>query len=95
MLKENPRRWVMFPIQFPAIWEFYKKHEAWRMVCGRIDISSSLGLHHVRECARARARERESNKTDGHPMNLIELFVSISTWADFENSCCFEGNPGS
>lgn len=28
LLKENPRRWVMFPLQFPAIWEFYKKHEA-------------------------------------------------------------------
>ena len=28
LLKENPRRFVMFPLQFPAIWEMYKKHEA-------------------------------------------------------------------
>jgi len=28
LLKENPRRWVLFPIQYPGIYEMYKKHEA-------------------------------------------------------------------
>ena len=28
LLLENPRRFVMFPIQYPAVWEMYKKHEA-------------------------------------------------------------------
>merc|ERR1711937_74323 len=28
LLKENPSRWVMFPIQYPEIWKMYKKHEA-------------------------------------------------------------------
>ena len=26
--QENPRRWVLFPIQYPAVFEMYKKHEA-------------------------------------------------------------------
>lgn len=28
LLVENPRRWVLFPIQYPAVWEMYKKHQA-------------------------------------------------------------------
>eukprot|EP00425_Heterocapsa_triquetra_P028412 CAMPEP_0195095396 /NCGR_PEP_ID=MMETSP0448-20130528/46831_1 /TAXON_ID=66468 /ORGANISM="Heterocapsa triquestra, Strain CCMP 448" /LENGTH=48 /DNA_ID= /DNA_START= /DNA_END= /DNA_ORIENTATION= len=24
LLKENPRRWVLFPIQYPAVFEMYK-----------------------------------------------------------------------
>ena len=27
LLRENPRRFVVFPIQYPDIWEFYKKAE--------------------------------------------------------------------
>lgn len=27
LLQENPRRFVMFPIQHPDIWQFYKKAE--------------------------------------------------------------------
>lgn len=27
LLMENPRRFVMFPIQHPDIWQFYKKAE--------------------------------------------------------------------
>merc|ERR1719199_442673 len=27
LLKENPQRWVMFPIRYPAVWEMYKKLE--------------------------------------------------------------------
>ena len=25
---ENPRRFVMFTIQYPTVWEMYKRHEA-------------------------------------------------------------------
>ncbi|CAL1138759.1 unnamed protein product, partial [Cladocopium goreaui] len=39
LLKENPRRWVMFPLQFPAIWEFYKKHEASFWTAEEIDLA--------------------------------------------------------
>jgi len=39
MLVENPRRWVMFPIQYPAIWEMYKKHEASFWTAEEVDLS--------------------------------------------------------
>merc|ERR1719443_1260218 len=39
MLKENPNRWVMFPIQHPDIWEMYKKHEASFWTAEEIDLS--------------------------------------------------------
>merc|ERR1712060_1002703 len=40
LLRENPRRWVMFPIRFPEIWEMYKKHEASFWTAEEIDLSS-------------------------------------------------------
>merc|ERR550537_1748238 len=39
LLKENPSRWVMFPIQYPEIWEMYKKHEASFWTAEEIDLS--------------------------------------------------------
>jgi ribonucleoside-diphosphate reductase subunit M2 len=36
---ENPQRWVMFPIQYPAVWEMYKKHEASFWTAEEIDLS--------------------------------------------------------
>merc|ERR1719367_668945 len=39
LLKENPRRWVMFPIQYAQIWEMYKKHEASFWTAEEIDLS--------------------------------------------------------
>merc|ERR1712032_807866 len=40
LLMENPRRWVMFPIRYPEIWEMYKKHEASFWTAEEIDLSS-------------------------------------------------------
>merc|ERR1719240_1208932 len=39
LLMENPHRWVMFPIQYPAFWEMYKKHEASFWTAEEIDLS--------------------------------------------------------
>merc|ERR1719220_1900634 len=39
LLQDNPRRWVMFPIQYPEIWEMYKKHEASFWTAEEIDLS--------------------------------------------------------
>jgi len=39
LLLENPRRWVMFPIQYPAVWDMYKKHEASFWTAEEIDLS--------------------------------------------------------
>jgi len=42
LLRENPQRWVMFPIQYPEIWEMYKKHEASFWTAEEIDLSSDV-----------------------------------------------------
>merc|ERR1719454_2409368 len=39
LLRENPHRWVMFPIQYPEFWEMYKKHEASSWTAEEIDLS--------------------------------------------------------
>jgi ribonucleoside-diphosphate reductase subunit M2 len=39
LLLENPHRWVMFPIQYPEIWEMYKKHEASFWTAEEIDLT--------------------------------------------------------
>ena len=39
LLKENPRRWVMFPLQHPEVWEMYKKHEASFWTAEEIDLA--------------------------------------------------------
>merc|ERR1711957_1099330 len=40
LLMENPRRFVMFPIQYPEVWEMYKKHEASFWTAEEIDLSA-------------------------------------------------------
>merc|ERR1719169_149006 len=39
LLMENKHRWVMFPIEYPAVWEMYKKHEASFWTAEEIDLS--------------------------------------------------------
>jgi ribonucleoside-diphosphate reductase subunit M2 len=39
LLMDNPRRWVMFPIRYPEVWEMYKKHEASFWTAEEIDLS--------------------------------------------------------
>merc|ERR1719145_523231 len=39
LLKENPQRWVLFPIHYPAIYEMYKKHEASFWTAEEIDLA--------------------------------------------------------
>jgi ribonucleoside-diphosphate reductase subunit M2 len=42
MLMENKQRWVMFPLQYPEIWEMYKKHEASFWTAEEIDLGSDM-----------------------------------------------------
>merc|ERR1712070_1283404 len=42
LLMDNPHRWVMFPIQYPEVWEMYKKHEASFWTAEEIDLSSDM-----------------------------------------------------
>merc|ERR1719258_25631 len=39
---DNPHRWVMFPIQYPEVWEMYKKHEASFWTAEEIDLSQDM-----------------------------------------------------
>lgn len=42
LLKENRDRFVILPINFPAVWEMYKKHEASFWTAEEIDLSGDL-----------------------------------------------------
>jgi len=44
LLKENPRRFVIFPIQYHDIWNFYKKAVASFWSVGEVDLSNDM--HH-------------------------------------------------
>lgn len=44
LLKENPRRFVIFPIQYHDIWQMYKKAEASFWTAEEVDLSKDL-LH--------------------------------------------------
>lgn len=40
LLKENPQRYVLFPIEYHKIWQMYKKHEASFWTAEEIDLQS-------------------------------------------------------
>ena len=40
--EENPKRWVLFPIQYPAVYEMYKKHEASFWTAEEIDLGEDM-----------------------------------------------------
>merc|ERR550514_2681388 len=42
ILRENPSRWVMFPIQHHEVWEMYKKQEASFWTAEEIDLSQDM-----------------------------------------------------
>ncbi|AWO00445.1 ribonucleoside-diphosphate reductase [Chitinophaga alhagiae] len=42
LLKDNKDRFVLLPINYPAIWEHYKRHEASFWTAEEIDLSSDL-----------------------------------------------------
>ncbi|XP_043473891.1 ribonucleoside-diphosphate reductase subunit M2 B [Leptopilina heterotoma] len=42
LLRENPRRFVVFPIQWPDIWQMYKKAEASFWTVEEVDLSKDL-----------------------------------------------------
>jgi len=42
LLIENKHRWVMFPLQYPEIWEMYKKHEASFWTAEEIDLAQDM-----------------------------------------------------
>ncbi|KOX79885.1 Ribonucleoside-diphosphate reductase subunit M2 [Melipona quadrifasciata] len=47
LLKENPRRFVVFPIQWPDIWQMYKKAEASFWTVEEVDLSKKHFISYV------------------------------------------------
>lgn len=45
LLRENPRRFVIFPIQYPDIWQMYKKAEASFWTVEEVDLSKVLFIN--------------------------------------------------
>ena len=43
ILKDNPRRYCLFPIKYHEIWEFYKKAQASFWTAEEVDLSKDLG----------------------------------------------------
>ncbi|KAM3960867.1 ribonucleoside-diphosphate reductase subunit M2 [Aphomia sociella] len=53
LLKENPRRFVIFPIQYPDIWNMYKKAEASFWTVEEVDLSKDLSdWESLKDCER-------------------------------------------
>ena len=75
LLEENPNRFVLFPIQHPDIWEFYKKSEASFWTAEEIDLSDDLSDY--------------NNLTDGerHFINNVLAFFAASDGIVNENLC--------
>lgn len=48
LLRDNPRRFVIFPIQYPDIWDMYKKAEASFWTVEEVDLSKVR--HHLFTC---------------------------------------------
>jgi ribonucleoside-diphosphate reductase beta chain len=75
ILQENPNRFVLFPIQHPDIWEFYKKAEASFWTAEEIDLSDDLNDY--------------NDLTDGerHFVNNVLAFFAASDGIVNENLC--------
>lgn len=42
ILQDNPNRFVLFPLQYPKVWQMYKKHEASFWTAEEIDLSDDM-----------------------------------------------------
>lgn len=42
ILQENPDRFVIFPIQYPDIWEYYMKHQSAFWITDEVDLSNDI-----------------------------------------------------
>jgi len=73
LLAENPGRFVMFPIQYHAIWEMYKKHEASFWTAEEIDF------------AQDRKDWGTLNENEQHFIKMVLAFFAASDGIVLEN----------
>lgn len=83
LLRENPNRFVLFPIEYPDIWKMYKKAQASFWTAEEVDLGKDMADWH-----KMNAQEQEFIKhilaffaaSDGIVNeNLVERFVSPLT----------------
>ncbi|KAG6875604.1 Ribonucleotide-diphosphate reductase (RNR), small subunit [Termitomyces sp. T159_Od127] len=93
LLKESRRRFVLFPIQYPEIWQMYKKAEASFWTAEEMDLSKDLYDWHER-----------LNDNERHFISHVLAFFAASDGTVNENlvkrssnevqaarACCFYG----
>ena len=74
LLKENPNRFVIFPIQYPRLWEMYKKAEASFWTAEEIDL-----------CHDMKDWEQKLNDKDRHFISTVLAFFAASDGIVNEN----------
>jgi len=75
LLKENPNRFVLFPIQYPKVFEMYKKEEACFWTAEEIDLS---------------ADKKDWEKLNGDEKHFIKMVLAFFAASDgivLENLC--------
>jgi ribonucleoside-diphosphate reductase beta chain len=77
ILKENVNRFVLFPIQYPAIWDMYKKAEASFWTAEEIDLSKDLNDW-----------ENRLNDNERHFIKHVLAFFAASDGIVNENLAC-------
>jgi len=75
LLKENKNRFVIFPIKYPEIWKFYKKHVASFWTAEEIDLS-----HDLKDWQKLTDNER-------HFLSHVLAFFAASDGIVNENLC--------
>ena len=74
LLCPNPHRFVLFPIQYPAVWEMYKKHLASFWTAEEIDLSQDIVQW-----------EQKLNDNERHFIKNILAFFACSDGVVMEN----------
>ena len=73
LLVSNPQRYVLFPIKYPKIWEFYKKHVASFWAFEEIDLSKDY------------KDWNEMNSDEKHFIKMVLAFFAASDGIVIEN----------
>ena len=76
LLRENPRRFVIFPVQYHDIWQMYKKAEASFWTAEEVDLSKDL------------AHWEELKDEERHFISHVLAFFAASDGIVNENLVC-------
>jgi hypothetical protein len=72
LLRENPGRFVLFPIEHDKVWEMYKKHQAAFWQASEIDLS-----HDTKDWVKLSEPEQHFIKVGIHPCMRHEIACDV------------------